>query len=55
MVDEAADRGSALIDLSGLDLEALAELPETVLVGALREILGDAGADRYSSFQSALP
>lgn len=49
------DRGSPLIDLSGLDLEALAELPETVLVDALREILSDAGAaDRYSGFESAL-
>ena len=55
MVDEVADRGSALIDLGGFDLEALAELPETVLVGALREILSDAGMDHYNSFTSALP
>jgi FXSXX-COOH protein len=55
MVDEVADRGSALIDLSGLDLGALAELPETVLVGALREILSDAGKDLYCGFESALP
>jgi FXSXX-COOH protein len=55
MADEVADRGSALLDLSGLDLEALAGLPETVLVGALQEILRDTGTDRFSSFQSALP
>jgi FXSXX-COOH protein len=55
VVDEVADRSSALIDLSGLDLEALADLPETVLVGALREILRDAGKDRYCGFESVLP
>jgi len=55
MADEVADHRSGLIDLSGLDLETLAELPETVLISALRKILGDAGTDRYSSFESALP
>jgi FXSXX-COOH protein len=55
MADDTVDRGFALIDLSGLDLEALAGLPETVLVDHLREILSDGGTERYSSFESALP
>jgi FXSXX-COOH protein len=55
MADEAGDQGSGIIDLSGIDLATLAELPDTVLAGALREILSEPGGDRYCGFESALP
>lgn len=55
MAGEVGDGQRALIDLRDIDLGVLAELPATVLYGALREILSDDEDDRYCGFQSALP
>jgi FXSXX-COOH protein len=57
MDDDGGDLGLALIDLSGVDLARLAELPDTALAVSLRQILADDArlADRYSGFESALP
>lgn len=52
---EGDDQGRVLIDLSDVDLGALAELPATVVNAAIREILGDTEPDRFCGFQSSLP
>jgi FXSXX-COOH protein len=55
MTEEVEERGAPLVDLTGIDLETLTELPETVLIAALRDIRSGAGEDRYCAFESALP
>jgi FXSXX-COOH protein len=55
MAEEVEEPGAPLVDLSGIDLETLTDLPDTVLSGALRDILSGAGEDRYCAFESALP
>jgi FXSXX-COOH protein len=54
MKDDFSDREPGLIDLTGVDLATLAELPDTVLAGSLRRVLTEAEepADRYAGFQS---
>ena len=55
MTDES-DQISELIDVSGLGLDQLAELPESVLASALRRILTeyDGFPDRYTGFNSQI-
>lgn len=57
MADPESDSELELIDLTGVDLDELASLPDTVLVGTLRRILSglDEATDRFCGFESALP
>ena len=57
MEDPESDSELELIDLTGVDLDELASLPDTVLVGTLRRILSglDEATDRFCGFESALP
>ncbi|SDD66926.1 FxSxx-COOH cyclophane-containing RiPP peptide [Actinokineospora iranica] len=47
---------SDLLDVTDLDLDRLAALPDTVLAASLRRILTeyDAVPDRYAAFQNAI-
>ena len=46
---------SALVDLSGVTLAQLADLPDSVLAHALQQVLSDeGGSDRIAAFNAAL-
>ncbi|GGS52122.1 MULTISPECIES: FxSxx-COOH cyclophane-containing RiPP peptide [Actinokineospora] len=52
---EPGDVGG-LLDVSGIDLDAIAALPDPVLRNALRRVLASRAAlpDRFAAFQSSL-
>ena len=54
--DDAADLESDLLDLTGISLEQLDALPDSVLRASWRRILTEGGTapDQYAGFQSAV-
>ncbi|MGW5052089.1 FxSxx-COOH cyclophane-containing RiPP peptide [Actinokineospora sp. NPDC004072] len=48
--------GGGLLDVSGIDLDDIAALPDSVLRSALRRVLAGRAAlpDRFAAFQSSL-
>jgi FXSXX-COOH protein len=55
-LDESAGLESDLLDVAGIDLAQLADLPDSVLATALRRIIreGETMSDQYAIFQNAL-
>lgn len=53
---ESADLESDLVDVAGIDLARLADLPDSVLANSLRRILseGERMSDQYAIFQNAI-
>jgi FXSXX-COOH protein len=55
-LDESAGLESDLLDVAGIDLAQLADLPDSVLAAALRRIIreGETMSDQYAIFQNAI-
>ena len=55
-VGETPGLRSDLVDVTGIDLDELLELPDSVLTESLRRILRDSGkpAKQYAVFQNAI-
>jgi FXSXX-COOH protein len=55
-LDEPAGLESDLLDVAGIDLAQLADLPDSVLTAALRRIIreGERMSDQFAIFQNAI-
>lgn len=55
-MDDEAELESDLLDVSGIDLEQLDALPNSVFGASLRRILAESSSmpDQYAAFQSAI-
>lgn len=55
-MDEPAGLESDLLDVAGIDLARLADLPDSVLAAALRRIIreGERMSDQYAIFQNVI-